>query len=207
MNTRQNSGRFLGAGLLAALVCLVSGCATHTSFGGADSRARSARRIAWPDAYAPKSARFFVSNEIVIAAPPERVWAELVDAAGWPDWYAGASEVEVRGSSDGRLGPGAVLAWKTMGLRFESEVRAFEQPRFLAWESRKASIRGYHVWLIEPTGDGGSRVITDEAQHGFLATMQGIFIPQKLHRLHDEWLKGLKTRAEAAGGVAKKTAP
>ncbi|MDJ0701459.1 MAG: hypothetical protein QNJ07_16540 [Woeseiaceae bacterium] len=66
----------------------------------------------------------------------------------------------------------------------------------MGWESKKSTIRAYHAWLIVPT-DTGSTVIIDEAQHGFLTTMQRVFQPNKLHRLHDVWLAELKARAEA----------
>ena len=45
--------------------------------------------------------------------------------------------------------------------------------------------------------DTGVRVVTEESQHGFLATLQDIFQPNKLRKLHDVWLAELKKLAEA----------
>ena len=56
--------------------------------------------------------------------------------------------------------------------------------------------RGYHAWLIVPTRTG-CRVMTDESFHGFSAVMQRVFIPDKLHNLHEAFLIGLKQKAEA----------
>lgn len=183
----------LPAGLLLAVA--LAGCAT--SHPGPAPAANPAERIAWPAEYDPAQATFYVHNEIEIAAPPAVVWSMLVQADAWPSWYEGARDLQVRTATDGRLAEGAVFTWRTMGLNLESRVREFEPPHRLAWESRRRVIRGYHAWLLVPTATG-CRVVTDESFHGFLATMQRVFIPGKLHRLHDRWLQELKRRAEAA---------
>lgn len=154
-----------------------------------------AERINWPAAYEPSQTNFYVHNEIEIAAPPEVVWAVLIQAETWPEWYRGAANVKLQNSADGVLGPGAVFTWKTMGLNFVSTVREFEPPTRLSWESVKPSIQGYHAWLIIPTPTG-CRLVTDESQTGWLTTMQKIFRPTALHKLHDEWLAQIKRRAE-----------
>ena len=153
--------------------------------------------VNWPAAYTPDGATFFVHNEIEIAAPPQKVWDVLIQAETWPTWYEGAADVKVEGASDGMLREGAIFTWRTMDLDFRSTVKEFKPPYRLSWESRKTLIQGYHAWLIVPT-PGGSRLVTDESQHGFLASMQGIFIPSKLRRLHDVWLAEIKKRAEMA---------
>ena len=83
-----------------------------------------------------------------------------------------------------------------MGLKLDSRVSEFEPPTRLAWESRKRVIQGYHAWLIIPT-DEGCTVISDESFHGFLGYMQGTFVPNKLHNLHEVFLEELKKIAEA----------
>lgn len=153
--------------------------------------------IRWPARYRPEQATFFVHNEIEIDAPPAVVWDTLVHAESWPDWYEGATNVKVLDSADGRLSGGAAFSWRTMDLDFVSRVMEFEPPYRLSWESRKSTIQGYHAWLLIPT-ERGTRVVTDESQFGLLASLQGIFLPNKLRRLHDVWLANLKHRAEAA---------
>ncbi|MDJ0709005.1 MAG: SRPBCC domain-containing protein [Woeseiaceae bacterium] len=172
-------------------------CTSCASFNEAIDDANAAPgTIHWPDEYAPESAGFFVHNRIDINAPPEVVWEILIQAETWPDWYEGASDVEIIGGSS-TLEEGSVFTWKTMGLNFESTVTEFHPPTRLSWESRKRVIRGYHAWLVIPT-EFGSTVITDESQHGFLTYMQRLFVPNKLRRLHDVWLAEIKVKAEAA---------
>lgn len=183
--------------LLAGAALLGSGCATSTPRSSAQAAALRPpeEQIRWPGDYSPDQAAFFVHNQIDIAAPPEVVWAIITDVKRWPEWYEGATNLTVR-SPDEEVGPDVVVAWRTMGLNFESQVQEFEPPYRFAWESRKRVIRGYHAWLIIPTEEG-SRVITDESFHGFLAYMQRTFIPNKLYRLHQDFLEGVKVQAEA----------
>ncbi len=158
--------------------------------------ANDSDRINWPEAYDPSVSKFYVHNEIEIKASPEKVWPILLDALHWSDWYSGASELRFENSRDSVLHDGAAFYWKTMGLHFRSEIKEFELNRLLAWESKKSSIQGYHVWLIIPTAEG-CKVITDESQNGWITFFEKIFQGNKLHRQHDEWLAGLKMKAES----------
>ncbi|MEM9372057.1 MAG: SRPBCC domain-containing protein [Planctomycetota bacterium] len=195
-------GGMRAVGAFGALLAWMAGGCAGVPAAGTDGNALpavpgGADVINWPEAYRPEDAVFFVHNEIEIDAPPESVWRSLIDAERWPSWYRGATGVRVEGGEGGHLALGSEISWRTMDQDFVSRVIEFEPPYRLSWESRKGSIQGYHAWLIVPTGTG-SRVITDESQHGFLAHMQKLFLPNKLRLLHDEWLTGLKARVEAS---------
>lgn len=153
------------------------------------------QEISWPDEYQPAKSSFFVHNEIEIAAPPQVVWDILIQAETWPEWYKGAENVQVQDSDQGLLSKDATFTWKTMGIHFESQVKEFNPPTRLSWESRKPKIKGYHAWLIEPT-DSGCRLITDESQYGWLTFFEKTLLPNKLRKLHDVWLAEIKKKAE-----------
>ena len=156
----------------------------------------NSEKINWPDNYKPEEAGFFVHNEIDIKASPQTVWNILVKAEDWPQWYEGASDVHIKSNTSGILEDKTEFSWKTMGQDFESTIiKEFQAPYRLSWEATKSNIRGYHAWLIIPTEDG-CKVITSEAQHGFLTFMQKAFLPNKLRKLHDIWLDELKQKAE-----------
>jgi hypothetical protein len=55
-----------------------------------------------------------------------------------------------------------------------------------------------------PSGTG-SRLVTEESQHGFMTLRQKVFVPNKLHRLHDVWLAQIKKRAEAVATPSPRT--
>lgn len=152
-------------------------------------------KINWPSNYEPGKSKFYVHNEIEISARPEIVWNILVDALKWEAWYKGARNVSFVNAGDNVLSANSVFRWQTMGLTFQSAIKQYEPNRLLAWESRKKSIQGYHVWLIVPT-EKGCKVITDESQNGWLTFFEKTFQGKKLKRLHDVWLKELKKKAE-----------
>lgn len=152
-------------------------------------------QIEWPERYLPENANFFVHNEIEIDASPEKVWEVLIDAKKWTDYYEGAANVEVQGSSTGKLMKNSVFTWKTMGMTFESTVKEFKPYSRLCWESVKRSIKGYHAWLIIPN-ETGCKLITEESQYGFMTTLEKTFMPNKLEKLHQIWLEEIKKKAE-----------
>lgn len=156
-------------------------------------QAAEADKIYWPAAYEPGTSKFYVHNEIEIAAPPEVVWKYLIEALGWESWYPGAKNVNFITPQDSLLAANTSFSWETMGLQFISTIQEFEPYRLLAWESKKKSIQGYHVWLIIPTTTG-CKVITDESQNGWLTFFEKTFQGKKLENLHDVWLTELKRK-------------
>jgi len=184
--------------LVIATACFLVSCATSTPRGSAEQALTRpiSERIHWPDRYDPRQSTFFVHNEIEIQASPRVIWNILVDAESWPLWYEGAKEVKIKDASSRLLSADSDFTWKTMGMSWVSQVKEFVPYQRLATESRKSVIQGYHAWLIVPNGTG-CKVITDESFRGPLGRLQGTFIPNKLHRLHQMFLEELKKKAEA----------
>lgn len=187
--------------IVATASGLLAGCASippvgspGNQFGGATP---APDQIRWPEAYQPELATFTITNSIFISAPPQAVWDQLIHAESWPQWYKGATNVVVEGSSTGKLEAGSTIKWNTMDQNLVTKVVEFEPPYRMGWESRQSTLKAYHAWLLIPTADG-TEVVTDESQFGLLAHLQRIFLPSKLRDLHDVWLTELKTRAEAA---------
>lgn len=153
-------------------------------------------KINWSEEYQPSKSKFYVHNEIEINASPEIVWNILIAALEWEKWYEGAENVSFSdGANDTTLQANSIFKWKTMGLKFQSTIKEYEPNRLLAWESKKKSIQGYHVWLILPTATG-CKVITDESQNGWLTFFEKTFQGKKLKRLHGIWLTELKKKSE-----------
>jgi hypothetical protein len=151
--------------------------------------------IQWPEEFNPAKSKFYVHNEIEINAKPEIVWNILIDALKWESWYKGTKNVLLMDSTQKFLQANSIIKWETMGQKFTSPIQVFEPNKYLAWESRKKSITGYHAWVIVPTANG-CRLITAESQNGFLTFMQKVFLPKKLLKLHDTWVKLIKEKAE-----------
>jgi uncharacterized protein YndB with AHSA1/START domain len=173
-----------------SIIALLAGSLTTNSI-----EKKFNKEITWPEGFHPKESKFYVENEIEINASPEIVWSILIEAESWPNWYGGAKDVKVTGKNSPNLSQDARLSWKTMGIKFDSEVKEFESNQRIAWLSDKKSIQGYHIWVITPTKNG-CHVLTAETQNGWLTFFEKTFQPKKLHRLHDIWLAELKQKAE-----------
>jgi uncharacterized protein YndB with AHSA1/START domain len=150
---------------ITAIASLLGGCAAVPPVGSAGNRFPSvdvaSDQIRWPEAYKPESATFTITNSITIAAPPQVVWDQLIHAESWPDWYKGASNVKVEGSSTGRLEDGSTIMWSTMDQDLVTKVVEFVPPYRMGWESRQSTLKAYHAWLLIPEADG-TRVVTDD---------------------------------------------
>ena len=153
-------------------------------------------KINWPDDYLPTDADFYVHNKIQINAKPEVVWNLLIQAEQWPDWYSGMKNVELLSSESESLENSINFKFSTMGQNFQGVIREFIPHQRLAWETKNKKLGAYHAWLIIQSANG-CLLITDEVQKGKLAKLQKVFLPNKLRKLHDVWLKEFKRLSES----------
>ena len=152
--------------------------------------------VVWPEEFNPEKAKWYVYNEIEINAKPEVVWKILIDAKKWHTFYKGVeSPIEYLDSTAKTLRNGLRFKFHTMGLQLEPEMKEIVPNERMAWEVRRGNLTAYHAWVIVPT-ENGCRLITPEAQNGFLTFLQKIFQPNKLLNLHEHWLEVIKARAE-----------
>jgi Polyketide cyclase / dehydrase and lipid transport len=100
--------------------------------------------------------RWETTSTLETGAAPADVWSRAyVDAASWPDWNA-----EIRSAAlDGPLALGAEarIVFRT-GLRLRFRVVEFEDGRLFTDEARLPGARMGHRHLVEPAGEGGSRL-------------------------------------------------
>lgn len=148
---------------------------------------------AWPDHHRPNQCPVSSFNELSIAASADRVWAWLIHAKRWPEFYGNARGVEIDGGGD-QLAAGATFRWTTFHLRVQTTVREFDPCRRLAWWGAGYGSAGYHTWTLEPDGQR-CRVVTEETQRGLLPSVGRLYIRGALHRQHQHWLEGLARMA------------
>ncbi len=151
--------------------------------------------IIWPERYSPARTAAHVRNEITIGAPAATVWAWLVQAAGWPDWYSNSSDVRINGGGT-KLASGTDFTWRTFGVTVTCHVAEFEPCARIAWEGTGLLISVYHAWLITPR-EGGCHVLTEESQNGLAARAQAAFMPRRMFNGHALWLERPKAKAES----------
>lgn len=152
--------------------------------------------VVWPDEFNPAKAKWYVYNEIEIKARPEVVWKILIDAKKWHTFYKGVqSPVAFLDSTGPTLKNGMVFKLHTMGIHLLPVIKEFVPNERMAWEVRRGNLTAYHAWVIVPTANG-CKLVTPEAQNGFLTFLQKVFQPNKLLNLHQHWLEVIKERAE-----------
>jgi len=103
------------------------------------------------------------------AASTGDVWEKAyADATAWPHWNEELKSAELDGPLS--LGASARIAFKT-GLRLRFEVVEFEPGRLFTDEARLPGARMGHRHLVEPTADGGSRLVNTIYIEGPLAPL------------------------------------
>lgn len=152
--------------------------------------------IRWPNHYEPSRCPVHVRNELDMAASPECVWAWLTRPTLWPDWYANSANVEILEGPGPDLKEGTLFRWKTFGITIESTVLECVPDERIAWEAHAFGIDVYHAWVLQPSAKG-CLVVTEETQHGWLARLGTIFMPNRMHKYHQLWVEGLENKARA----------
>jgi uncharacterized protein YndB with AHSA1/START domain len=192
------TGFVIGAGLI--LLAPSAALAQQSAHLSAQYLKQATPLIHWPDGLEPRNADVFVHDEAWINAPVDIVWANLIDAAAWPTWYANSANVRIAGTRE-TLTPGTKFQWTTFGVTVESTVDTFEPGRELGWTKATPSSSVHHAWALVPE-QGGTRVITEEAQKGPAAIKFRLEQPSATFNGHDWWLSALKARSEKQAGNA-----
>lgn len=129
-----------------------------------------------------------------IEAPPERVWALLVDADGYPSWNPAVVSV------DGRIAPGEkIKLTSTLNPRraFTLHVAESDEPRRMVWTSGMplGLFRGTRTYTLEPAESGRTEFSMQERFTGPLAPLITKSIPDMTESF-EQFAEGLKKAAE-----------
>jgi uncharacterized protein YndB with AHSA1/START domain len=153
-------------------------------------------RINWPERYHPAKTEALAHNEIDIAAPVDTVWKALVRAEDWPAWYTNAAHIHFTSHAGPDLRDRSRFRWNTFGRRISCKVLEFEPQHRLAWIAQGIGVDAYHAWVLTPLEGGGTHVLTQEAQNGWLARLGKRFMPERTERKHQAWLEELRRWVE-----------
>lgn len=157
-------------------------------------------QIHWPAEYLPANTHVFASNEILISAPVEVVWAWLVRAESWPEWYANAKDIHFLSHAGPDLRDRSRFRWKTFGALITSKVMEFEPCSRLAWDAHGIGVQAWQAWVLTPIENAGERrsthVLTAETQTGWRARLGNAVMPKRMSAMHQLWLEGLCAKAE-----------
>jgi uncharacterized protein YndB with AHSA1/START domain len=138
------------------------------------------------DAEAPVKA----SHEVLIEAPVERVWGLLRDVSGWGTWYPDVHDVRL----DSGVKEDARFTWRNGKARIKSRFAVVDTEREITWTGVSSGAKAVHRHVLESTGDGATRVFSEESMAGLLLVL--FFDSAKLGADMEEWLAALKIAAE-----------
>jgi uncharacterized protein YndB with AHSA1/START domain len=138
-------------------------------------------------------------NDVLVKAPPSRVWAVLADGHTYPDWVVGSAES--RKVEPDFPKPGATLHHTQIvpkiGLRDTSTVLEAEEPHHMLLEVR---VRPFIVSKVEfelaPEGDGTRVTMWEWGEGGILPRLTGPFMELSLKIRNAETLRRLRNVAE-----------
>jgi uncharacterized protein YndB with AHSA1/START domain len=132
-----------------------------------------------------------------IAAPPEAVWAALIDAAGWSAWDSGVDGV------DGRIAAGETITIRSKaapGRAFPVKVTTFDAPRTMVFSGGMplGLFRGVRTYRLTPTGPGTHFEMREEYSGPLVAVMWRSM--PDLGPSFAQFATGLKARVERPAG-------
>ena len=134
---------------------------------------------------------------IQIAAPPEGVWAVLVDGEAWPAWHASMSSVQLVTPGPLRLGSVAKVRQPRLAPATMT-VSEFRDGRSFAWSTGNRLLATVGDHRIEPAAEG-SHVTLALRQRGPLAGVVGALYRGLIRRYLRLEAEGLKRASESRG--------
>ena len=137
-----------------------------------------------------------LAESISIAAPPERVWAVILDVERWPEWTQSMTRLERLQPGD--LAPGSKVKVTQPKLPVNVyEVTAVEPDRYLEWRVSKPGFSVVAGHRVEPDGPGCKVTLSIE-QSGLLSPIVGLMYGALTKRYVAMEAQGLKARLESA---------
>lgn len=142
-----------------------------------------------------------LNTELIIGAPPDVVWAILIDFERYPEWNPFIVEIVGKPEVDQKLKVRLVPPG-TAGITMRPVVRAVSPPRELRWRGMLAMpgiFTGEHRFVVEPH-ESGSRFVQAEVFTGILVPFFRRSLETTTRRGFEEMNHALRERAEALAG-------
>lgn len=139
-----------------------------------------------------------IERSININAPPERVWAVIMDVEHWPEWTESMKSVERLDSGEFGVGSKAKLRIRRSPNANVWTVTELTPNRSFTWETNSGGVRGVATHVIEPDGNGSKVTLTVDLS-GIVATLFGPLIAGQSRKNVDMEAEGLKRRCERDG--------
>jgi len=147
---------------------------------------------------------FVAESDLVIDAPPQRVFDRLADFGSWPAWMPRSFVPVLRDGSPSPLKLGDKFRVRVGGAPIAAMLRVsrLDRPREIAWKGGVPGIFwAEHRFVFEAEGDRRTRVRSIETWHGIGARLAKKLVMRTALRIGSEQLDGL-AKATALGNAA-----
>jgi carbon monoxide dehydrogenase subunit G len=136
-----------------------------------------------------------IERTVNINAPPERVWAVMVDVERWPEWTESMKSVERLDSGEFGVGSKAKLRIRRSPNANVWTVTELAPNRSFTWETNSGGVKGMAAHVIDPDGNGSKVTLTVDLS-GIVATLFGPMIGDQSRKNVEMEAEGLKRRSE-----------
>jgi uncharacterized membrane protein len=130
-------------------------------------------------------------QEIIVNAPPEKVWQVLINIDRWAEWNERISKPELLDD----LEVGSTFVWKTNGSRIKSRIHSLFPNKMIGWHGRAFGASAIHNWYLEPTKNA-TKVRVEESMQGWIIKLMKNKMNEKLADDVAYWLEKLKKECE-----------
>lgn len=136
--------------------------------------------------------RMEIAVGIAIAAKPEKIWALLTDAPGFPKWNSTVTHIEGTIADGQKIKVRVPITTRVFPLK----VGAVEANRTMQWSDGFAPMfRGVRTFTLTPRADGGTDFAMAEVFSGLMLPMIAGALPDFVP-VFDQYAKDLKKAAE-----------
>ncbi|HEY8373550.1 MAG TPA: SRPBCC domain-containing protein [Pseudonocardiaceae bacterium] len=142
-----------------------------------------------------------VRTDVLIAAPPEKVWEVLVDLPRYRDWHPSMTLVSGMGEDDRVPVVGSTLRLRARRetpaeTEFEVTVTEVNAPSRFTWQGGAAHVLlSQHRWTLVPEA-GGTRVVEEQTFEGPMGRQVFTESRDTLHAWYVEGQTALKKVVE-----------
>jgi hypothetical protein len=136
-------------------------------------------------------------TSIEVDAPAATVWGVYAAVEGWPSWTDSVTDVTALDGAELAVGRRYAISQPKFP-RLEWTVTSVDPGRGWTWEQRSPGGTTVAHHVVEPIGDGRTRVTQGVDQRGPIGVVVGVLARGLTRRYLDMESRGLKAAAEAA---------
>lgn len=132
------------------------------------------------------------SAAVAIDAAPAQVWAVLLDAARWNEWYDEIRNV----AADGPLAAGSAFSFSAGPVRIEAVVDEMHEAARLRFHGKARGSTADYLFTLAANDAGGTDVWVEQTMKGMTAKAMRPMLQKVIGTSLPQWLDALRRRSE-----------